>query len=113
MVNGVKLAGLLGIETNRFSDKYVDVKWLVKFSVVYGNTKEVILVPKVVTREGESFQGTLRRFKKICEKASLLSDIKKNQYFEKPTVERRRLRNAAMRKALKQQRKIARYRKSV
>lgn len=69
-------------------------------------------MPKVVAREGESFQSTLRRFKKVCEKAALLSDIKKNQYYEKPTVERRRLVNAAKRKALKQQRKLARYRRS-
>ena len=39
--------------------------------------KEVKLVPKIIAREGESFQVTLRKFKKSCEKAGLLSDIKK------------------------------------
>lgn len=66
-------------------------------------------MPKVIARETDSFQMTLRRFKKSCEKAALLSDIKKNQYFEKPTVERRRKLNAAKRKAVKQQRKMQRY----
>jgi small subunit ribosomal protein S21 len=66
-------------------------------------------VPKVIAKDTEPFQVTLRRFKKSCEKAALLSDIKKNQYFEKPTVERRRKLNAAKRKAVKQQRKMARY----
>jgi len=42
-------------------------------------------VPKIIAREGESFQVTLRKFKKSCEKAGLLSDIKKNNYYEKPT----------------------------
>lgn len=66
-------------------------------------------MPKVIAKDTEPFQVTLRRFKKSCEKAALLSDIKKNQYYEKPTVERRRKLNAAKRKAVKQQRKMARY----
>ncbi len=70
-------------------------------------------MPKVIAKDNEPFQVTLRRFKKSCEKAALLSDIKKNQYFEKPTVERRRKLNAAMRKAVKQQRKIARYGRAI
>ncbi len=69
-------------------------------------------MPKIIAKEGESFQITLRRFKKSCEKAALLSDIKKNQYYEKPTVARRRKANAAKRKAVKLQRKTARYNRS-
>lgn len=69
-------------------------------------------MPKVIAKDNEPFQVTLRRFKKSCEKAALLSDIKKNQYFEKPTIERRRKLNAAKRKAVKQQRKMARYGKA-
>jgi ribosomal protein S21 len=42
----------------------------------------------------------------------LLSDIKKHNYFEKPTVERRRKAKDARRKALKMMRKQARYNKS-
>ena len=66
-------------------------------------------MPKVITREGEPFQVTLRRFKKSCEKASLLSDVKKNRFFEKPSVKKRRELNAAKRKAVKQARRNARY----
>lgn len=66
-------------------------------------------MPKVITRDGEPFQVTLRRFKKSCEKASLLSDVKKNRFFEKPSVKKRRELNAAKRKAVKQARRSARY----
>ncbi|MCF7793702.1 MAG: 30S ribosomal protein S21 [Candidatus Cloacimonetes bacterium] len=66
-------------------------------------------MPKVVAREGESFQVTLRKFKKSCEKAGLLSDIKKNNYYEKPSVKRRRKEKEARRKALKLLRKQRRY----
>lgn len=69
-------------------------------------------MPKVIARDGEPFQVLLRRFKKSCEKAGLLSDIKKHNYFEKPTVERRRKAKDARRKALKMMRKQARYNKS-
>ena len=69
-------------------------------------------MPKVIAREGESFQVTLRKFKKSCEKAGLLSDIKKNNYYEKPSVERRRKLKDARRKALKLQRKQNRYNRS-
>ncbi|MCD6180990.1 MAG: 30S ribosomal protein S21 [Candidatus Cloacimonetes bacterium] len=69
-------------------------------------------MPKVIARDGEPFQVLLRRFKKSCEKAGLLSDIKKNNYFEKPTVERRRKAKDARRKALKLMRKQARFNRS-
>lgn len=62
-------------------------------------------MPKVIVKEGESFQFTLRKFKKACEKAGLLSDVKKNNYFEKPSVERRRKAKESRRKAQKLQRK--------
>lgn len=66
-------------------------------------------MPKIIAREGESFQVTLRKFKKSCEKAGLLSDIKKNNYYEKPSVERRRKEKEARRKALKLLRKQNRF----
>ena len=66
-------------------------------------------MPKIIAREGESFQVTLRKFKKSCEKAGLLSEIKKNNYYEKPSVERRRKEKEARRKALKLLRKQNRF----
>jgi small subunit ribosomal protein S21 len=66
-------------------------------------------VPKVKAREGEPFPVLLRRFKKACEKASLLSDVKKNKFYIKPSKQRREEAKAAKRKMLKQARKKARY----
>ncbi len=62
-------------------------------------------MPKVRAKEGEAFQVTLRRFKKACERAGLLSDIKKNNYYEKPSVSNRRKAKDARRKLIKLQRK--------
>ncbi|MCA9740903.1 MAG: 30S ribosomal protein S21 [Deferribacteres bacterium] len=58
-------------------------------------------MPRVVVREGENFEKALRRFTKACEKAGIISDIKKHQYFEKPSERRKRKENAARRKMRK------------
>ncbi len=50
-------------------------------------------------RDDESFEKALRRFTKTCEKAGILSDIKKHQHFEKPSDRRKRKQNAARQKS--------------
>jgi len=55
-------------------------------------------MPSVKVRENESFEKALRRFTKSCEKAGLMSEIRKHQHFEKPSERRKRKFNAARRK---------------
>ena len=50
-------------------------------------------------RDDESFERALRRFNKFCEKAGILSDIKKHQHFEKPSEMKKRKMAAARRKS--------------
>jgi small subunit ribosomal protein S21 len=45
---------------------------------------------KVKARGTESAEQMLRRFKKMCEKEGLTKDIKRQQYYEKPSEKRRR-----------------------
>ena len=47
-------------------------------------------MPGVKVRENEPFENALRRFKKQCEKAGVLSEIRKREYYEKPSVKRKR-----------------------
>ena len=56
----------------------------------------------VIVRPGESFEKALRRFTKTCEKAGVLSDMKKNGRYEKPSEERKRKLNSATRKSIKE-----------
>jgi small subunit ribosomal protein S21 len=58
-------------------------------------------MPAVKIRENESFERAFRRFTKSCEKAGLMSDIKKHQHFEKPSERKKRKLNAAKRKQRK------------
>ncbi|NLI15980.1 MAG: 30S ribosomal protein S21 [candidate division Zixibacteria bacterium] len=55
----------------------------------------------VRVRDDESFEKALKRFTKSCEKAGILSDIKKRQHFEKPSEKRKRKQAAARRKTRK------------
>jgi len=58
-------------------------------------------MPAVIVRDGESFEKAFKRFKKACEKAGLMSEIKKHQHFEKPSERRKRKLNAAIRRQRK------------
>jgi small subunit ribosomal protein S21 len=65
-------------------------------------------VPAVNVRDDESFESALRRFKRKCEKAGVLTELKKRQHFEKPSVKRKR-KEAQARKKI--QRKLAEERR--
>ena len=45
---------------------------------------------RIKARNGESVEQMMRRFKKLCEKEGLTKDIKKKEFFEKPSERRRR-----------------------
>ena len=51
---------------------------------------------RIKSRHNESVGQMLRRFKKLCEKEGLTKDIKRKQYFEKPSERRRRAQRKAM-----------------
>jgi small subunit ribosomal protein S21 len=61
-------------------------------------------MPIVKVRDGESFDGALRRFKKQCEKAGILTEVRKREHFEKPSVVKKRKSIAAQKRALKKAR---------
>lgn len=63
-------------------------------------------MPAVIVKEGESLESALRRFKKQCEKTGILSEIKKREHYEKPSVRRKKKMLAAKKRALKKLRKI-------
>ena len=56
---------------------------------------------RVKARGGESTSQMLRRFKKLCEKEGLTKDIKRKQYFEKPSERRRRAQRKSVQRILR------------
>jgi small subunit ribosomal protein S21 len=59
----------------------------------------------VKVREGESFESALKRFKKQCEKAGILSEVRKREHYEKPSVRKKKKALAAKKRALKKMRR--------
>lgn len=52
-------------------------------------------MPGVKIKEGESFEQAYRRFKKQVEKAGVLSEIRKREFYEKPSMKRKRKKTSA------------------
>lgn len=66
-------------------------------------------MPGITVKDNESFESALRRFKKQCEKSGILSDIRKREYYEKPSVKRKKKALAARKRLMKKLRKQQRY----
>ena len=58
-------------------------------------------MPNVKVRENEPFEFALRRFKRSCEKAGVLAEVRKREHYEKPTTVRKRAGAAAVNRHLK------------
>ena len=58
-------------------------------------------MPVVKLKENEPFDVALRRFNRSCEKAGVLSEVRRREYYEKPTAVRKRKAAAAVKRHLK------------
>jgi small subunit ribosomal protein S21 len=59
------------------------------------------LMPHIKVKENEPFDIALRRFKRSCEKAGVLSEVRKREHYEKPTTVRKRAAAAAVKRHAK------------
>ena len=55
-------------------------------------------MPAVKVKENEPVDIAVRRFKRACEKAGILADVRKHEFYEKPTQERKRKKAAAVKR---------------
>ena len=65
------------------------------------NVDTGIYMPAIRVKENEPFDVALRRFKRSCEKAGVLTEIRRREAYEKPTTERKRKAAAAVKRHLK------------
>lgn len=69
-------------------------------------------MPQVKLKENEPFDVALRRFKRSCEKAGILAEVRRREFYEKPTSVRKRKAAAAVKrhqkKLLRESRKMHR-----
>jgi len=71
-------------------------------------------MPNIRVKENEPFDVALRRFKRACEKAGVLTEVRRREYYEKPTSVRKRKAAAAVKRhakklAREQQRRVRLY----
>ena len=67
---------------------------------------------QVTARPGESFESLVRRFKKAVDNAGLLADTRKHEFFEKPSVQKKRKEAAARKRSQKRIKQAERFAKS-
>ena len=58
-------------------------------------------MPYVSVRESDSFENALKRFKKQCEKEGILSEVKKREHYDKPSVKRKKKAISARKKTVR------------
>ncbi len=58
-------------------------------------------MPTVRVKENEPFDLAMRRFKRSCEKAGILAEVRRREFYEKPTAVRKRKAAAAVKRHLK------------
>jgi small subunit ribosomal protein S21 len=58
-------------------------------------------MPSVKVRENEPFEYALRRFKRSCEKAGVIAESRRREFYEKPTQERKRKAAAAVKRNMR------------
>lgn len=50
---------------------------------------------EVRVKDNESLDSALRRFKRSCAKAGVISEVRKREHYEKPSVKRKKKSEAA------------------
>lgn len=58
-------------------------------------------MPGIRVKDNEPIESAIRRFKKQCEKAGILSELRKREHYEKPSVRRKKKALAARKRTLR------------
>lgn len=54
-----------------------------------------LIMAEIRVKDNESLDSALRRFKRSCAKAGVLSEVRKREHYEKPSVKRKKKSEAA------------------
>lgn len=65
-------------------------------------------MPTVKVKDNEPFEQAVKRFKKQVEKAGVLTELRRREYYDKPSVRRKKKDAAARKRALKKLKRMAR-----
>ena len=68
-------------------------------------------MPSIRVKDNEPFDIAIRRFRRACERAGVLTDVRRHEFYEKPTSVRKRKAAAAVKRSAKKNRPNLRQRK--
>lgn len=57
----------------------------------------------ITVKEGEPYESFIRRFRRACEQAGILREVKRREFYEKPSERRKRKMAEARRRAYRRQ----------
>ena len=58
-------------------------------------------MPSIRVKDNEPFDVAIRRFRRACEKAGVLTEVRRREFYEKPTTVRKRKAAAAVKRHMK------------
>ena len=61
-------------------------------------------MPFIRVGDGESLENALKKFKKQCDREGIISEVKRREFYDKPSVKKKKKAIAARKKASKKQR---------
>ena len=76
----------------------IDMSFVFGMRLFYGNAHLEggnKLVSEVHIKDSESLDSALKRFKRNCQKSGVLSDLRRKEYYQSPSVKRRKKSEAA------------------
>ena len=65
-------------------------------------------MPVVKVKDNEPFEVAMKRFKKQVEKAGILTELRRREYFDKPSIRKKKKAAASRKRALKKMRRMGR-----
>lgn len=68
---------------------------------LYMRQREGIKMAEIRVKDNESLDSALRRFKRSCAKSGIISEVRKREHYEKPSVKRKKKSEAARKRKYK------------
>jgi len=65
-------------------------------------------MPVIKVKDNEPFEIAMKRFKKQVEKAGILTELRRREYYDKPSVRRKKKEAAARKRAIKKLKRMSR-----
>lgn len=69
--------------------------------IYYSYAREGNKMSEIKLKENESLDNALRRFKRSCAKDGIMSEVRKREHYEKPSVKRKKKSEAARKRKFK------------